>query len=91
METKDFGWAIRKLKSGRLVTRAGWNGKGMYLFLQMPNSNDAVAPTLPYIMMVTAEVDLVPWLASQTDVLAEDWDLEGSDIDNRLVTEVRFG
>jgi hypothetical protein len=56
---------------GRRVTRKGWNGKGMYLELQVPDAHSKM--TLPYIYMYTAQGDLVPWLASQTDILANDW------------------
>jgi hypothetical protein len=59
------------LKQGLRVAREGWNGKGMWLELQRPDSHSKM--TLPYIYMSTAQGDLVPWLASQTDMLAEDW------------------
>lgn len=68
----DFGQALTKLKNGYLVRRTGWNGKGMWLSLQKPDSHSKM--TLPYIFMCTVQKDLVPWLASQTDVLAEDWE-----------------
>lgn len=70
-----FGEAIVALKGGNIVSRAGWNGKGMWLKLQVPDTHSKM--TLPYIYMKTAQDDLVPWLASQTDVLAEDWGLVG--------------
>lgn len=66
-----FGEAITALKEGKRVSRTGWNGKGMWLELQVPDAHSKM--TLPYIYMKTAQDDLVPWLASQTDVLAEDW------------------
>lgn len=66
-----FGEAISALKEGKRVSRTGWNGKGMWLELQVPDAHSKM--TLPYIYMKTAQDDLVPWLASQTDVLAEDW------------------
>lgn len=69
----DFGDAIRALRAGQRVTRAGWNGKNMWLALQVPDANSKM--TLPYIYMSTVAGDLVPWLASQTDMLAEDWEL----------------
>jgi hypothetical protein len=67
----DFGDALRKLKEGMIVTRLGWNGKGMHLRLQVPDKHSKM--TLPYIYMRTVQGDLVPWLASQTDMLAMDW------------------
>ena len=66
----NFGQAIEMLKSGKKVAREGWNGK-MYLELQRPDEHSKM--TLPYIYMRTAQGDFVPWLASQTDMLSEDW------------------
>lgn len=84
-ETKGmtFGQAIEALKNGFCVSRAGWNGKGMWLSLVSPKEctiGDPDAEPLkmewyPYLVMKTADDKLVPWLASQTDVLAEDWDI----------------
>jgi hypothetical protein len=82
----DFGLALIKLKNGDKVAREGWNGKGMFLFL-VPGSKFIVnrPPLLgiypegtevtycPHIDMKTADGSIVPWLASQTDVLADDW------------------
>lgn len=83
----NFGQALEILKSGGKVARSGWNGKGMFLFL-VPSSTFKVnrAPLLgiypegteikyhAHIDMKTAQDTVVPWLASQTDVLAEDWE-----------------
>lgn len=80
----DFGKALEHLKAGQRVTRPGWSGKGMWLFLVYVWSYlDASAgdspqknyPNLPFIAMKTADDKVVPWLASQTDILASDWDL----------------
>ncbi|WP_345985279.1 DUF2829 domain-containing protein [Sulfurimonas sp. HSL-1656] len=82
-----FGWAIARMKDGAKVARRGWNGNGMFVFL-VPGSHFKVnrAPLLgiyeeghpidyqPHIDMKTAEDTVVPWLASQTDMLAEDWE-----------------
>ena len=82
----DFGDALQALKNGQKVAREGWNGKGMFLFL-VPGSVFKVnrAPLLgiypegteityrPHIDMKTVDGEIVPWVASQTDVLAEDW------------------
>ncbi len=67
-----FGVAIGILKEGGAVQRKGWNGKGMWLGLQRPTETSLM--TLPYIFMRTAQGDLVPWVASQTDILADDWE-----------------
>ena len=66
-----FGTAIHELQLGHKVARKGWNGKDMYLELQVPDENSKM--TLPYIYIYTATKDLVPWLASQTDILSTDW------------------
>ena len=71
MRKRDFGWAIEQLKAGEKVSRDGWNGKGMWLELQVPDEHSKMS--LPYIYMKTVDDKLVPWLASQTDMLAEDW------------------
>lgn len=71
MEKQDFGWALMQLRGGFGVKREGWSGKGMWLKLQVPDKNSKM--TLPYIYMSTTWGDLVPWLPSQTDVLADDW------------------
>ncbi|WP_287080549.1 DUF2829 domain-containing protein [Methylobacterium sp.] len=68
-----FGEAVEALKAGETVTRTGWNGRGMYLALQVPDDHSKM--TLPYIYMRTAQGDLVPWLASQTDILSDDWQI----------------
>ena len=69
-----FGDVILFLREGRSVTRKGWNGKGQYLTLQVPDENSKM--TLPYIYITTVQGDRVPWLASQTDMLAEDWEIQ---------------
>lgn len=67
----DFSEALVEVKAGNKISRAGWNGKAMWLALQVPDAHSKM--TLPYIYMSTAQGDLVPWLASQTDILAYDW------------------
>ena len=80
----NLGEALEHLKAGKRVSREGWNGKGMWLVLVKPSANahnyGDVAATfvwglrvLPWIGMKTADACFVPWLASQTDLLAEDW------------------
>lgn len=67
----DFSDALLCLKEGARMAREGWNGKGMWLELQVPDEHSKM--TLPYVYMKTAQGDLVPWLCSQTDMLADDW------------------
>ncbi len=80
METRDFGWALKQLKQGFKVAREGWNGKGMFLYLEdMLHSikdRDLIKDRIyePVIVMFTAQKTHQPgWLASQTDMLSEDW------------------
>lgn len=73
METRDFGWAIRMLKNGNRVCRRGWNGKGMFLNLQVPDQHSKMKQ--PYIFISPVCGELVPWVASQPDLLSDDWDL----------------
>lgn len=76
-EAMTFGLALECLKKGMHVCRAGWNGKGMWLELQRPDAHSKM--TLPYVFLnYPADAQntpgaRVPWLASQTDMLAEDW------------------
>lgn len=67
----NFGYALDRLQMGVKVAREGWNGKGMWVALQRPDAHSKMS--LPYIYMKTADDKLVPWLASQTDILAQDW------------------
>jgi hypothetical protein len=68
---ENFGTALVWLRDGAKVQRKGWNGPGQYLELQVPDAHSKM--TLPYIFIVTVQGDRVPWLASQTDMLAMDW------------------
>lgn len=89
----DFGDAIRALKAGQRVARAGWNGKGMWIMLGEVDAIASGDPSdtrvryreashfgatqiRPCIVMFDAQGMLVPgWFASQTDMLAEDWEV----------------
>lgn len=72
---RDIGWAVRTMRSpyGDKVRRAGWNGKGMYVQLREPDANSRM--TEPYVYMKTAQGGLIPWLCSQADLLATDWEV----------------
>lgn len=92
-----FGEAIEALKKGRHVTRRGWNGRGMYLWLMpamsvpadwckephlksLAEANGGVIECLPSIRMYTVNAEerravLTGWLASQTDMLSDDWEI----------------
>lgn len=73
----DFGQALNELKRGGKIARSGWNGKGMWVELQTPGEFSKM--TLPYLYLNyppnsrNTPGARVPWLASQTDILAEDW------------------
>ena len=68
-----IGWAVRQMKAGKNVTRIGWNGKGQYLGLQVPDEHSA--NTLAYVYIITVYGARVPWICSQTDLLAGDWQI----------------
>lgn len=91
-EGLDFGAALRELRAGNRVCRAGWNGKGMWLALTpgstIPNDQARHGAALvlanvddPPTITIGAHIDMraadgtlvIGWLASQTDMLAEDW------------------
>lgn len=94
-DAMTFGLAIEALKLGKKVARAGWNGKGMYLWLvpaaklkaewcrephlkELAEANGGEIEALGSIRMYTVNADgrravLTGWLASQTDMLSEDW------------------
>lgn len=82
-----FSTALDMVKSGKRVARSGWNGKGMFIFLVPGSTFEVNRPPLlgiyppgtkinyhPHIDMRTADGTIVPWLASQTDLLASDWE-----------------
>lgn len=84
----EFGQVIRALKTGKKATRAGWNGKGMFIFLVKGSTFLVSRPPLmgiypmgtsinyqAHIDMKAVDGTIVPWVASQTDILAEDWSL----------------
>lgn len=82
-ETFDFSVAIPLLKMGFALSRQGWNGKGLFITLQVPDENSKM--TRPYVYITTPtgstnqfgedgnKENRVPWLCSQTDLLADDW------------------
>lgn len=66
----DFSTALLKLKQGHTVSRFGWNARH-HLDILDPDPGDIVNRS--YIAIETANGDIVPWVASQTDLLAADW------------------
>lgn len=90
----NFGKAIEALKEGKKVTRKGWNGKGMFLWLKpsaiiksewckdselkaLVDENGGTMEALGTICMKTADNKILTgWLASQSDMLAEDWEIK---------------
>lgn len=82
----NFSEALIKLKEGKKVSRDGWNGKGMFIFLVNGSTFKVNRPPLlgiypegteinyhSHVDMKTADNMVVPWLCSQTDLLADDW------------------
>lgn len=80
----NFGEAIAAMKTGKRVTRAGWNGKGMWVrYIDLYSDAEfkvrEIEPCegtwMPFVIMKTVHNQLIPWLASQSDILAEDWQI----------------
>lgn len=67
----NFSEALMHLKNGKKLTRLGWNGSGQYVEMQVPTDNSKM--TLPYFYITTVHHHMVPWVASQTDMLTDDW------------------
>lgn len=67
----SFGRALELLKEGKKVARQGWNGKGMFLQLQVPDEHSKMKR--PYIYITPDAEHVVPWVASQADLLTDDW------------------
>lgn len=89
MKNMDFSEALLCIKDKQRVGRAGWNGKGMFIFFgaELDLRGEPRAATLHarcrharvqyhgHIDMQTAQGYIVPWVASQADLLASDWDV----------------
>lgn len=90
----DIGEAVKVMRGGGRVARAGWNGKGMWLALVVPVRPESCQPhdhawypecetcddplgmvTEPFVVMRTSQAGIIPWLCSQADLLATDWEL----------------
>ena len=72
----DFSQALISIKAGNALKRSGWNGKDQYIQLQTPDDHSKM--TEPYIYIQNQQGGLVPWLASQGDLMAHDWELNNS-------------
>lgn len=86
----DFSNALKGLKAGHSLTRSGWNAKGQFVYLvgegrYPPTSeagytigagqDDGKVPYRPYLALLTAQKDVVPWVPTVSDILADDWEL----------------
>jgi Protein of unknown function (DUF2829) len=72
MQMQGIGWAVKNMFHGIPVRRRGWNGRGMFIAIQLPDSLSKM--TEPYVYMKAAHGELIPWLCSQADLLATDWE-----------------
>lgn len=71
----EIGWAIKQMRDGAKVRRSGWNGKGMWLALQVPDEHSKMGH--PYIYMSDVSGNLFPWNPNNLDLLATDWEMAG--------------
>lgn len=101
----DFSQALAALKNGDKVRRSGWNGSGMFVVLQpgypggIPaNANTAAAfgvdegvavVVRPYVAMWTADGQIVPWAATQSDILVDDWEVLAENPQAAMVSAYR--
>jgi len=69
----SFSIALIDLENGRRVRRRGWNGPDQWLEAQWPDEHSKM--TEPYIYIRNQQGGLVPWLASQGDLFARDWEI----------------
>lgn len=82
----NIGQAVVAMEQGAKVARRGWNGSSMFLFLVPGSTFKVNRPPLlgiyeegteinyhPHVDMRTADGMIVPWLCSQSDLLAKDW------------------
>lgn len=67
----NFSDALNRVKSGERVARDGWNGRDMWVALYVPDENSKMRRS--YLYMRLADGDIVPWVVSQSDALANDW------------------
>ncbi len=70
--SNGIGWAVRNMYQGVPVRRRGWNGRGMNIQIQMPDVGSKM--NQPYVYIKTVQGHLIPWLCSQADLLAADWE-----------------
>ena len=70
-----FSEALTAVKDMKTITRQGWNGKGPFVFLIPGNTVEGLT-LLPYLALSNVQGEIVPWLASQGDLLADDWQIE---------------
>ena len=69
----NFSEALIAVKQGQFISRDGWNGKGLLVKSQFPDANSKM--TLPYLYIEYPDGKRCPWLASQTDIMCEDWNV----------------
>jgi len=92
----NIGEAIQAMKDGQRVCREGWNGKGIHISMQIPDENSKMSS--PYIYIDTTGLDtkndnapksLVPWAPSQTDLLADDWQVFKAPVTDATIADIR--
>ena len=68
-----FSVALQAVKTGQAIQRAGWNGKDLSVKAQFPDAQSKM--TLPYLYIEYPDGKRCPWLASQTDLMVDDWSI----------------
>jgi len=77
MERLDFGLALRLLKEGKKIARKGWNGKGMFLELQVPDEHSKMTFAYPFFTIPDCEEGTrrIPYASTIVDIMSEDWEV----------------
>lgn len=76
-----IGWAVNHMRHGHRMRRRGWNASNLWVSfvpagsVSIPQKFGDGLNTLPFLAMKTAQDEIVPWLASHTDILADDWEM----------------
>ena len=72
-ELRGIGWAVKQMQRGACVKRAGWNGPDQWIAIQHPDQHSFMQE--PYAYIKNQQGKRIPWLCSQGDLLATDWEI----------------
>lgn len=75
--TMSFGLAVEAMRKGLKVARAGWNGKGMYLELQVPDEHSKMTFPYPFFTIPDCREGTrrIPYASTIVDIMSDDWEI----------------